>query len=267
MTAVSGKQYGVGAQYAVVFALNATGTPDASDTSPYSGVQMVGAKAFTLTIPDARKVTHIGDSRPLQVDYLPPTDAMSGELTVAQENFTLLALLTGTEVLTTGESKSVGLGTSQQGLEPQVGLLLFQQALDETGTRVYRWFLAPRATLYPHPEGFNDNPSEHRFIISPAVVTKHLWGTTFVDAAKEGFTEAQMILGQSTYRPAVVAWKASTGTTQFDLPALAPGINATKMTVWVDGVEQTSGITAGTTRITFGTAPGNGKMVVCFYER
>lgn len=267
MANVSGRQYGVGMRHAVVFALNASGSPAAttgnSGTTAYSGMQIVGAKAFNLTIPDPRKITHVGDDRPLQVDYLPAIEAISGDLTVSEENQDAYALLSGTSRVTVGETTVVGLGTSQQGFEPQVGLLLYQQALDEQGTRQWRFALLPKVNLYAHPGGFSENPAEHQFIISPAVVSKHLWETAFALNA-EGFTQSQGLVGQSRYRPAIDAWLASTATTTFNLSRVAG--DTAKMAVWVDGVAQTSGITKGTTQIQFTTAPGNNKRVVVFYE-
>ncbi len=267
MANVSGRQYGVGMRYATVFALNESGSPAAttgnSGETAYSGIQMVGSKTFNLTIPDPVKISHVGDDRVLQVDYLPSKEAISGDLTVAEENQTLLALLSGTNQVVVGESTLVGLGTSEQGFEPQVGLLLYQQALDESGIRQWRYALLPKATLYAHPGGFSENPAEHQYIISPAVVDAHLWETAFADET-EGFTEAQALIGQSRYRPGVDSWLASTATTTFLLSRTCA--NTAKLAIWVDGVAQTNGVTIGTTSLEFTTAPGNAKRVVCFYE-
>jgi hypothetical protein len=261
---VSGRQYGVGARRAIVYALNLSGTPAATDTTPYSGVQVVGAKAVELTIPDARKITHVGDDNPLQVDFLPPTEAISGTMDVAEEDQAVYALLTGTKSLTLGESKVIGIATSMAGFEPQLGMLIFQQSLSAAGVRNWRWFLMPKTIVYPHPSGMNDNPAVHKFQIAPAVVTAHLWGTAFA-AATEGYTRAQGLIGQSRYMPSVVAWLASTADTAFALPALEPAADTAKMLVWVDGVGDT-GWTKATTQISTATAPGNTKRVVCFYE-
>ncbi len=264
MSSVTGKQYGVGARHARIFALNSSGSPAATNTTPYSGVQVVGAKAFTLNIPDPRKISHQGDDRVLQVDYLPAVEAISAELTTSQEDQTAYALLTGTSKVTVGESTLVGLGTSQQGFEPQVGLLLYQQSLDETGTRNWRYVLIPKATVYPHPGGMNENPSEHRFIVSPAVVSKHLWETAF-SSGVEGFTEAQALVGAARYKPLMDSWVAATATTTFTLSTTAA--DTAKMAVWVEGAAQTAGdVTKGTTQVQFVTAPGNNKRVMCFYE-
>lgn len=265
MAVVSGKVFGVGARYAGIFQLNASGSPAATSSAPYAGVTISGARAFNLTIPDARKITHIGDDRPLQVDYLPPTEALSAELTVAEEDQDVYAILTGTSKVTLGEASAVGLGTSQQGFEPQVGLLLYQQALSEAGVRNWRWILIPRATVYPHPGGFSENSAEHRFLVSPAVVSQHLWETPF-SSNTEGFSSAQGLLGASTYRPALCAWLATTSQTSFLFPTTLPLSTSAKLYLTVNGTPTTTGYTASTTQVVFTTAPGNNARVVAFYE-
>lgn len=266
MTASTGKQYSVGARHCQILALNSDGSPAADGTTAYEGVQVVGEKAFNLNVPDARKFTHIGDDNPIQVDYLPPTEAISAEMTVSQDNNEVYALVTGTNEVTVGEQKLVGLGTDQQGSEPQVTLLTYQQSLDENGARNYRYFLIPKATLYPKPGGMSgDNVTEHNYTVSPAVVTSYPWETDFASGT-EGFIRTQVLKGQSVYKPKLVAWLATTDQTEFDLPTDYPAQATGKMTLFVDGVEQTEDTTAGTTQIQFTTAPGNASRVVCFYE-
>lgn len=265
MTAVSGKQVPVGLRHATLFELNASGSPAATDPTAYEGHTIVGAQAFDLLVPDARKITHVGDDRPLQIDFLPPMEGVSGELRAARLDDDIYALLTGTQVVTVGESKFVGVATSEMGSEPQVGLLLYQQALDESGARVWRSFIIPRATLYPHHNGMNEMPSVNRYLVSPAVVTKHLWETAFAEGT-EGFTDCQVLQGTHKYKPKIAAFLAATATTEFDLPVASPAADVAKMTVWVDGVEQTVGVTKATDGVTFQTAPGNNKRVFVFYE-
>lgn len=264
MSAVSGKLLPVGMRHATIFELNTSGSPAATNTTAYEGLTMVGARSFDLTIPDARKITHVGDDRPLAVDFLPPTEAVSGELRAARNDYDVYAMLTGTEVLTVGEAKAIGIGTSAQGFEPQVGLLLYQQALDDAGARHWRSFLIPKATIYPHPNGMNDNPSENRFIISPAVVTSHLWEKAFASTT-DGFSDAQVLEFMTKYKPKIVAFLAATASTTFTLPSSYPAADTAKVAIWVDGVAAT-GWTVATNQVATGTAPGNNKRVVVFYE-
>lgn len=263
---VSGRQYGVGTRRAIFYALNATGSPAATNTTPYSGVQLVGAKALDITIPDARKITHTGDDSPLQVDFLPPTEAVSGTMDVAEEDMAVYALLTGTNAITIGESKAIGIATSKQGFETQVGLLVFQQSLSAVGIRNWRWMLFPKAIIYPHPSGFNDNPAVHKFQIAPAVVAAHLWETVFSAATTgEGYIRSQGLIGQSRYMPSVVAWVPGATDTAFLLPTSEPIVDIAKAAVYVNGVADTAW-TITNTQIATTSAPGTGKRVVCFYE-
>ena len=260
---VTGQQYGVGTRRAILYELNATGSPAATSVTPYSGVNIVGAKALTLTIPDARMITHVGNDSALQVDFLPPTTAVSGSMDIADEDQAVYSILTGNKSVTLGESLVQGIASSNQGYETQVALLVFQQSLSNTGARNWRWVLCPKTLIYPHPGGFDDNPAVHKFQLAPSVVTAHLWETAFA-AATEGFTRAQALLGQSHYMPSIVAWLSTTSNTAFALPALEPAVSVTKMVVWVDGVLTTMA-TMGTTQIAT-TALGNNHRVVCFYE-
>jgi len=199
------------------------------------------------------------------VDYLPALDAVSGELRAARLDTDVYALLTGTKEITIGESKFIGVGHDLQGSEPQVGLLCYQQALNDSGARVWRAIMIPKATIYAHPQGMNESPAVSRFLVSPAVVTKWLWETAF-SAATEGFSEAQALIGMHAYKPKLIAFVAATATTTFTLPTDAPCADTAKLNVWVDGTAQTADITKATTQVQFTTAPGNNKRVVMFYE-
>ena len=82
MAATSGKQLAVGMRRAVIFALDANGYPAAIGVTAYEGIEVVGPKAFTLTVPDARRIVHTGNDRVLALDYLPPTEPYSVVLRV-----------------------------------------------------------------------------------------------------------------------------------------------------------------------------------------
>lgn len=268
MSTATGKNFAVGARRVIFFALNANGSPAATDTTPYNGVQMVGVQDVNLTIPAPQKITHLGDDRPLAIDYLPAKDAVSGDMTLSEEDQAVYAVMTATNEITVGETSMVGLKTSQQGLEPQVGLLTIQQALDNNGVRNWRWFLMPKAILYPAPGSQNDKGAIHKWTISPAIVTAHLWETAF-NASTEGFVSAQGLIGQSAYIPNLAAWLAATATTTFPMPTAEPAINTTKMVVTINGAVPGTAVgtvTKATTQIVFQTAPGNLARVVCFYE-
>lgn len=265
MSTADTKNFAVGARKVIFFSLNSSGSPAATSTNPYTGVQMIGVQDINLTIPAPQKITHLGDDRPLAIDYLPAKEAVSGDMTLSQEDHAIYALLTGTNVLTVGETNMIGIKTSQQGLEPQVGLLTIQQALDSNGVRNWRWFLMPKVILYPAPGSMNDKGAVHKWTISPAIVTAHLWETAF-NASTEGFVSAQGFVGMSAYIPNLVAWLATTSQTTFSMATAEPAINTTKMVVTVNGAVPSGTVTKATTQLIFQTAPGNNSRVVCFYE-
>lgn len=273
MAAPSGKEYGVGARYATMFELGSDGyfIPATSDPQDaYEGVQLVGAQTFNVNLPDYRRISHQGDDRVLQVDFLPPTEQATAELNVAEEDLSNLAIMTSVIVRTIGEAKMIGLATDQQGNEPDVGLLLFQQAVDESGSRRWRSYLIPKARLSPRPSGFNENPATHNIQVAMSISSAHIWGTAF-SAVDDGFTESQLLIVHTQYKPKLVGFEGDGTTTVFSFPAAFQAQATTKIHgVWVNGVVQviTTDYTATTAAITFeaGSIPASGENIVVFYE-
>jgi hypothetical protein len=278
MTAVSGKYLGLGARRAWVFPLNASGSPNATvaANAVYEGLRLTGVQSFTPNFPGARPTTHVGDDIPLAIDYLPPTESASATMTIARLDLDIIAALTSQNVITLDEKQHIGLATSELGLEPQVALFTYQQALDETGARVWRWYLMPRAILYVAPQGFQDGAASHNVTIAPMVVTKHLWEVTMA-AGVEGYTSTQMIMGISKYRPRIVAWLAAGASGDFLFPtvALAADFATPKVSVWNNGVKTAfgAGVDDGhftmsdNTKIILGAAPTAADRIVAFYEQ
>ena len=270
MTVVSGKLLPVGLRHVQILQLNAAGYPNAtSPTVVYEGVQAVGGKTFTLTIPDSRIISHTGDDRTLAQDILPPLETMTSELRVARNDLDVYAILTNTNVVTVGESKLVGIGTDLLGFEPDLSILMYQQAVDAvSGLRVWRSFLMPKARAVPKPDGMNENASEHVFQVLPKNTTKYLWGLAFA-LGTEGFTEAQMIEIHTQYRPWIAAWRGNNAALEFNFHADRQAAEITPSTwkihgVWVDGVPGTP--TEAADGVTFAVAPADLANIVCFYE-
>lgn len=267
--ATTGKQFGVGMRRAVVFALNTSGLPSASGTTAYEGLEVVGPRAWNLNNPEPRKITHVGNDRPLAIDYLPPNEAMSAELRVAAGDLPLQAVLTNVNTFTIADATLMQWNTEQQGSEPDVGLLLFQQSLDTaTKARRYRFHVIPSGRVYPQPANMDENAAEHTYMVAPNPTTTHLWGTTMA-VATEGGSEAAAIEGMTTGRPNIVAFLGDASTVAFLFPTAKQAINTTSIAVWVDGVLQTGGgtdYTGATSGITFVAAPANNALIVAFYE-
>lgn len=262
---------GVGFRHCQVFGLDSDGYPAATDATVYEGLRISGAKALTINDPEPRQITHTGDDRVIALDVLPPQEAVTGELKVAKVNDVVDALLTGQSSFTVGEAKLFGVGTNERGNEVQVGLLAYRQTLDTDpesanfGARRWEFRLMPKALLVPREGSLDENPEERAYGVYPQFVTKHLWGVSFTDDT-EGFTQAQVIRGVSEYKPNVGAFQGDGTTTVFDFASDDQAASTDKIMVWVDGVEQTSGITKATDKITFTAAPSSGAMIVVFYE-
>jgi len=267
MTATSGKQLPIGLRYAAVFALDSNGYPAAeSAATPYEGLSWSGPKAFTLAAPQARKISHVGADRVLATDFLPPLEGMSGELRVADHRFDIHALLTNTNELTVGEAKEIAHGTSKQGNEPTVMLMLYQQAVDlVSGLRRWRTFIIPRALIYTSPAGMTENNEDVVYQVAPMVTTKRGWGAALA-ADTDGYISAQAFEYMTEGRPNLITFQGDASATEFSFPSGLNALNTSKVTVFKNGVEVTAGITVAVDSVTFSVAPADGDMIVIFYE-
>ncbi len=268
MTAPSTIRSGVGLRNWQIMALDANGYPAASGTSAYEGVQISGARTLGLTDPEPRVIHHVGDDAVFNIDVIPPLEAMRGELVVSKINDVVDAILTGQESFAVGDDfQMFGEATNQRGFENQVAAVVYQQAQDENpasasfGSRLWEFKIFPKVILFPRSGGMDDNPTAKPYTVVPQFVSKHLWGVSFADAT-EGFTRGQCVRGVGRYKPKIAAFKGDNTTTEFTFPADTPAANASGIKVWVDGVEQTSGVTKATDGVTFTTAPTTNAMIV-----
>jgi hypothetical protein len=271
MAAPNSTSSGVGLRWVNLFLLNSSGSPAATTTTVYEGLQIEGAKALTLNAPASRQITHIGDDGVIAVDKLPPTDASSGTLTTAKQDNAVEALMTGNKEVTIAEAKAILQVTDKQGYEPQVGLLAYRQSLDTKkgsatyGKRVWDWYMIPKAFLVPKSDSFNDTPEEKSYDLFPQVSGQYLWETAFT-AVTEGAVQGQFVRGVSEYPPCVVAFYGTVTAATFAVAR--PAISTAKISVWVNGVLTTTGITLATTGVTFTSGtPGATDRTVVFYEK
>jgi hypothetical protein len=269
MSAVEGKHLPVGFRSAVVFELSASGRPKATGATAYEGLRWEGPKAFSISVPKPRQESHYGGDRVLANDSLPPTEGASATLNVSDHRMEIDALVSGTKVITVGEAKEVGWGTSEQGYEPQVGLLLYQQSLDlTTGARRYHAYVIPRAICNAESPSLSDKPEDKVYSVTPQVVKQRLWGITLVKAT-DGYTSAQYFEYETTFPPNVVSFLGDAANLIFSFPAAYQCANVAKAIVTVDGVVAPAGdITITTDKVTFGAgkAPAAAAEVVVFYE-
>jgi len=262
------KQLAVGLKRAVLFQLDANGYPLAVGTQAYEGVEIIGPKAYTLTVPESRKISHIGNDRVLAIDYLPPTEGVSGELRVGSNDIEAKALVSAVSVFPIGDGDAMPWGTDQQGFEEDVALLLFQQSLDAiTKSRRWKYYLMPKARVVPSPASMDENAAEDRYTVAPNPTAFHLWGTA-LDVGTEGVTEMAFAEGMAVARPNIVAFKADGSTSSFLLPVGKPAKSVSSIVVWVNGVLQTGTElgTVTTTEIPFDVLPDADDIVVVYYE-
>ena len=271
MARATGKQFSVGMRRAVVFELDADGYPAATGTSAYQGFEVISPKAYTLTIPDVRKITHLGNDRVLALDFLPPTEAPSAELRTGADDNELNAFLTNVNTFAVGEADVMGYQTDQQGSEPDVAMMFTQQSLATAGKqRHYRFHIIPKSRAIPMPAGMDENAAEVRYAVAPNPSTTHIWGTALVTGT-EGTGEAAFLNGMSKGRPNIVAFKGDGATLAFLFPTAKQAIAtfADKVEVWVEGVLQTGSggdYTATAAAVTFDVAPALNARIVVFYE-
>ncbi len=269
MAAPSKIRSNVGIRDFQVFALDSGGAPAATSTAAYAGIDVSGVHDMTINDPEPRLISHYGDDHVFQLDSLPPTETLTGELIVSKINDTLDEALTGNKSFTVGEWNLIGVNTDLKGLENDIGAIVYQQGRDTDpgsgnfGQRTWNFKIMPKATIIPREDGMSDTPTARAYTMRPAFVKKHLWGITF-STSIEGFTQAQMIRGHSQYKPRLVAFKADGTTTTFVLGQTA--VSTTKISVYDYTAGTTASVTATTTSIVFTTAPTTDHILVATFE-
>ena len=261
---------GVGLRHVQALALDANGYPNATDTNAEEGVHISGANTLEITDPEPRRITHVGDDRPIATDVLPPTEPVTGMLTVSKINDDVDAILSDDQSFTVGAAELFGVGTDSRGDENQVCLVAYQQALDTDpssgafGLRRWNFYIIPKAVLVRQESGLGNDPTQVQYSICPQFTKEHVWGIAFTTTT-EGFEQAQALRGVSQYKPKIVAYNGDTSTTTFAFPSATPAASTATVAVWVDGAVNTPS-TITTTNVTLAAAPDTDSRVVIFYE-
>lgn len=257
----------IGFRAGYVFELNASGSPAAVDTTAYEGIALQGPKGLALNLPEPRRIPHAGEDRLIAVDQLPSQEPIVGEIATAALHFEMDALVSNVTQFTVAEAKMIARGTDQQGNEPIVALLAFQQVLGKiSGARRWHFHMIPSTRAIPLIPGFSDNTDPMRYSIAPNPSTKHLWETA-LSLSTEGATSGAILSGYTEFKPKVVSFLGDGTEDNFLFPLDAQAVTpASKIAVWVDGALQSSGVTYDSTGITFSVAPASNKRIVVFYE-
>lgn len=273
MTAPAVIRSGAGLRAIQVLALNSDGYPDADSTVAYEGVTVSGAVSLTLDDPEPQQIVHRGDDRVFALDTLPPTDPISGELTVRKTNDTADAILTDDKSITVGEAMFFGAGTDNRGDENQVCVLAYQQtentdpSSSDFGKRYWGSRLLPKAYVIPREVGLEeDTGTERAYTVRPLFIKKYPWGTEF-STSTEGFEQAQLLRGITEYKPKIVAYQGDNSTAAYTFPSDYPAASTDKITIWIDGTECTTATEAtdGFT-LAHATEATTGAIIVVFYE-
>ena len=275
MTAVTGYQLPVGFRHYRLYELTSAGYPNAtSETTAYEGVQVSGARAFSVTDPGPRRITHAGDDEVLDNDMLPPLEGMGAEIRTAKADYPADAIFSGVATGTPGEALERPYGHDKEGEEVQVGLLLYQQSLDAStgsakGSRRWSSIMMPKAKVRRSPRSMTAETEETVYAVVPQVVTARLWGDT-LESATDGYASAQMFEYMTEDKPHIVAWQqdATGSTTEFPFPSDKAAAATGKVhVVTVNGTVNTPSTTL-TTALQWTTtdAPTTDAIITAFYE-
>jgi len=201
---------GVGLRHVRVALRDTDGTIKVpSGTTPgvaYAGLQIQGAEALTISVPDPQRVTARGDDRPYYTFQLPPTDMPSGELRVSKTDKDVIALLTDTKVFGSAPFKKIGVATNKQGEEPIIMLWGYREAIDSNddsayfGTRVWDTYILLDCEAALRPASMEDSAiGEFSYAISGNDASVDEFGTSFTEAI-HGFTKCPYLVVTSPYK-------------------------------------------------------------------
>jgi|SRR5271157_3521028 len=262
MTQTNGRFTMVGSRYVAAFELNAAGLPAATSPSTvYTGQTVRGPNKFTVNAPTPRLINQIGEDRVMQIDYLPPNQALNAELDLTPMDFDFVAIASGVKKQNLAEASAIPIMTNLQGFEQQLALLCYQQALDlDSGARQWHSYLFPSARIIYLPPGFMETPEVVKFHIAPAITSQHLWGaalTTLLDGA----LSMQGLQMDSEGIPDIFAWKADGIVKTFTFPTDRNALTVNKISVWVAGVLSAPD-TVAVDSITYTVAPAANAIIV-----
>lgn len=265
MTAPGKERRGVGLRKIILFELDADGGISTPTVTYYEGVQAVGGKELDLSQSEPSPIYHTGDDVVIDMDFLPSEEAIIGSFTLSGMQDAVDELLTNVNSVTINENRFMVAGTNDADDGPQVCVLAYRQSLDATGRRVWESTIFPKAKIVPlNTKTLNRDPGTKQYRVFPQFSNEYPWGTDFA-VGTEGVTRAQMIEGVHNYKPKMVTFNGDGATTVFAFPTDAQAASTDEVTVWVDGVEQTTGITIATDGVTFTAAPATDADIVVFY--
>jgi len=275
-----------GAKNAVFYAHNAYGRPAGIGAVAYTGIELYGFKGYNLTIPPARRVSHIGNDRLLKQQQFPPTEGASAEIAVGATNLDLIALLTGATVIEKAGMRMLPHLSDLQGSEPNIAMIEYQAAIAQSGAQRWRFHMIPNTKAIVREPGAGQEPIDLIFDLAPDPVDVYPWGgdlsvlsdpsDPYSGVTESGADNAGIWSGFSAYRPRIASFIAQADQVLFEFPANLQAANATDILVvtalgtGTPVEEDASDYTATTAGVTFNTAPvttyGAGVEVNILYQ-
>jgi hypothetical protein len=248
------------------FPLNADGSLQAPDTSPYEGLEIDGTRNFNLTPAQGSTVVNIGNGRLRGSIYRAPREASTAEFTIGFKQPKLKAALQGSNTYIVGGGRFNGRLTNRQGSEPNVALLVVQKGKNDNGDDRYAAYFLPKTRAIPRDSPMTENALEETFQITPDVSKKQIWGKSFT-IQEHGFTSLTYEDAIFENCPKIVAWMADGVEDTFLLPDDFPAVSPEeKMAVFHfdSGVHYNTGIVKDVDQIQFDyTVSG---LLVAVYE-
>jgi hypothetical protein len=260
---------GFGVRRGRIYELDQYGHPKAPDTSPYIGLNLYGIRAFNLTDPPARIISHFDGDKVAQQQTFPPTDASSGSINIDGSDMDVNALvgsvikrdISGIEILPSM--------TDQRGNEPLIGLLVYQAAKDSSGNIGWHTRIVPRTTAIKQDGSLGENNYETIYNLAPSASDSHLWGEVLTTGA-DGTAHAGWIEAFSPNPAMVTAWKANGVETEFDFDEDHQSPDANYSVFRANGsgvmVAITSGLTKLTTGLDFDYAVPTGHILMAIHQ-
>lgn len=279
-----------GSKQVIIYELNANNRPDGSKADgageAYTGLELYGFKAYNLTIPAARRVAHIGNDQLLKQQVFPPIEPATAEIAVGATNLDIIAALTGATIVNVAGMRMLPHLSDLQGLEPNVGLIMYQAAIAQSGPQRWRFHMIPNTKAIVREPGAGQEPIDLVFDLAPDPVDQYLWGgdlsvlsdpsDPFSGVSESGADNAGIWSGFCAYRPRIAAFAAQAAQVAFDFPADKQSADATNLEVvavvgtGTPAVVDPADYTATTATITFDTAPvttyGAGVEILALYQ-
>jgi len=235
----------------------------------YSGVQISGALALTLTVPEPQRVTARGDDRPYHTFQLPPTENPTAELRVSKTNLGAIALITSTESFGSLKGRRIGLATDKQGDEETLCMWGCREAIDSEegsatfGQKCWQTYLLLSCEAAVRPATMEDAAvGEFSYSIVTSPVTTDEFGASF-STEVNGFTKAPVLMIVTQYKYWLDAFKGDGVETEFTLTKGAYLQEDSLVQVYVDGVLTGHTETDGVVTI---DAPDDGAKVIIEYD-